>query len=782
MRYKQRIITVRCKQVKTERLIVMKHKIMTCMLVALAFLATCAYIFTGASFRGGLTVEIGEISKRRIIATRDVENTVATERNRSEAEARAMEAGSLYSTDISVAAGVNVSIDLFFLALTDIRAEYEIQAEEIRQAWNDYYEALNEYENKASETNNGETHVHDDDYDSLTSLPVIPIPDTEGPPLPPPGGSPPAYARFSDLSVTFNDNQKLYLINATEEEYLELKSIVYDIAGILLNQGVLDMDQYTLFAVRDAFTYSSLNDTGKTVGNNIVAGFLKPNRFVNEEATKLERERISSEYSVVMLLKDQIIVDENQPITEEIYAVLENLGLLNTGWESRVVVMAGAFTLTLFVLTISTVYIGNYRKTAASRKKESVLLLTLYIIVLTVMWAMGDIGYFYLPLLVFTMLTGMLVDVRSAIILNAGLVVTGYFVVNGDADYLLFFLIGGTIMAMLTKLTAERNKIFLVGLLAALINFILSCSIALVMEKNNALNVWQTILTHGSIAAANGIITVILCMGSLPIWEALFGVVTPIKLLDLANPTNVLLRRLTMEAPKTYHHSLFVANLAESAAYDIGANPNTARAGGYYHDIGKLKNPFYFAENIEHENPHDKLSPSESVKILISHISFGLTLAAQYKLPQFIRDIIAEHHGTTLMKWFYHKQKELAAAEGGAVNENDFRYPFTKPQSKESAVIMLADTVEAAVRSMISNIKNINELEQRVSELIHDKLNDGQLIDSKLSIRNLSTVTQAFVRVLQGMYHERIPYPKDESESEEKDAVPIIIKGKPAKR
>jgi putative nucleotidyltransferase with HDIG domain len=249
-------------------------------------------------------------------------------------------------------------------------------------------------------------------------------------------------------------------------------------------------------------------------------------------------------------------------------------------------------------------------------------------------------------------------------------------------------------------------------------------------------------------------------MGSLPLWETFFGVVTPVKLLDLTNPTNALLRRLTIEALGTYHHSLIVANLAETAAFDIGANAQAARVGGYYHDVGKLKNPHYFAENVDGENPHDLLEPQNSTKIIMSHVAYGMTLATEHKLPQFVRDIIKEHHGTTLMQFFYAKAREA----GKKSKEQDFRYPYTIPQTRESACVMLADSVEAAVRSMIPKMKSPEEIENTIRYIVRGKLNDGQLADSDLSIKDVNIIEQSFFRVLKGMYHERIAYPKPEDD------------------
>jgi putative nucleotidyltransferase with HDIG domain len=203
-----------------------------------------------------------------------------------------------------------------------------------------------------------------------------------------------------------------------------------------------------------------------------------------------------------------------------------------------------------------------------------------------------------------------------------------------------------------------------------------------------------------------------------------------------------------------------VANLAETAAYDIGANPNVARVGGYYHDIGKLKYPQYFSENQIGENPHDELDPYSSVAVLNSHISVGLTMADEYRLPKAIKDIVAQHHGSSLIKFFYHKASMENPED--KPNETDFHYKQVKPQTKEAAVVMLADTVEAAVRSKFKESKSMQEIDEFIRELIKDKLDDGQLIDSGFTIKDIDTVAKSFMRVFKGMYHERIPYPKME--------------------
>jgi len=285
------------------------------------------------------------------------------------------------------------------------------------------------------------------------------------------------------------------------------------------------------------------------------------------------------------------------------------------------------------------------------------------------------------------------------------------------------------------------------------------------------------LMTTGAIAALSGILSVIIAVGSLPLWEVTFGVVTPLKLLDLTNPTNPLMRRLTLEAPGTYHHSLIVANLAESAAYDIGANPHIARAGGYYHDIGKLQYPQYFAENITGPSPHDDMDPFDSVQIIISHIAHGLDLATEYRLPQFIRDIIQEHHGTSVVRYFYCKAKDIAELDASeetekpTINKEDFSYPYTTPQSRESAIVMLADRIEAAVRAMMAQGKDIGSMQELINKMIKENLANDTLADSQLSISDVNTIAKSFYRILKGMYHERIPYPQEPQEEDEENSI-----------
>lgn len=238
----------------------------------------------------------------------------------------------------------------------------------------------------------------------------------------------------------------------------------------------------------------------------------------------------------------------------------------------------------------------------------------------------------------------------------------------------------------------------------------------------------------------------------LPMLEMTFDVVSPIKLMELTHPSNVLLKRLQVEAPGTYHHSMMVSTLAEAAAEQIRANSLLVRGGAYYHDIGKLKRPQYFIENqIEGENIHDTLSPPLSALVILSHVQEGINLAKEYGLPGVMIDFISEHHGTTCLSYFYNKAKE----SGDEVDKTQYCYPGPKPRSRETALLMLADSVEAAVRALGLSVLSVAALGDTVRQVIEAKKREGQLDEVDLTMKDLKEIQEAFVATLMSMYHTR---------------------------
>jgi putative nucleotidyltransferase with HDIG domain len=370
---------------------------------------------------------------------------------------------------------------------------------------------------------------------------------------------------------------------------------------------------------------------------------------------------------------------------------------------------------------------------------------------------MTNLPFQFVPVALASMLIAILLECRLAVLINVALSIVCALIGGTDAQAMAYYMITGSFAAVISGYTTQRSKTLFVSIAAGAVSFSVMFAFSALVDKGFS----DEGAGSAILAALSGMLTVILSIGTLPAWEILFGIVTPIKMLDYANPNNKLLRRLTIEAPGTYHHSIITANLAETAAFDIGADPALARVGAYYHDIGKLKHPLYYAENQLGENIHDYIDPIESASIIISHGKDGADMARANKLPPVVVDIIEQHHGTTMIKYFYYKAVNAYPDED--IDEADFHYKGPKPSFKESALVMLADTVEAAVRSRVS-ASNLDEIGNFVRELIKDKLDDGQLIDSGLTIKDLDTAAESFIRVFKGMYHERVAYPKSTME------------------
>ncbi|MEN3368301.1 MAG: cyclic-di-AMP phosphodiesterase PgpH [Verrucomicrobiota bacterium] len=347
-----------------------------------------------------------------------------------------------------------------------------------------------------------------------------------------------------------------------------------------------------------------------------------------------------------------------------------------------------------------------------------------------------------------------------------------------DAPLLVCGLISGFTAVYLTLQVRRRSRLIRAGFGVGIAIWLLSLTFGGIGPIDfflpNGID-WKMIGVQSALAIGNGIITATIVGGVLPIFEHLFQVTTDISWLEASDLNHPLLRRMTIEAPGTYHHSLVVANLAEAAAEGIGANATLCRVCSYFHDVGKLVKPEYYTENMNFErNPHDDLAPTMSALIIIAHVKEGVDLALKHKLNQRIIDIIQEHHGTSLVFYFYKRalQQQEDARTGGKimnlreedvpeVREETFRYSGPKPQTKESAIISLADIVESASRSLEKPTPQ--KIEQMVTELIGQRISDGQLVECDLTLADLNIIAERFRFTLMTMLHTRIAYPKQDS-------------------
>jgi hypothetical protein len=385
------------------------------------------------------------------------------------------------------------------------------------------------------------------------------------------------------------------------------------------------------------------------------------------------------------------------------------------------------------------------------------LLLVIVIVATKAIVDYSSISYYFIPVAAIGMLTVVLfenLELGLVMIISSSLL-SGLIAKNNFSLGLILF-IGGIVGILSIWRARRRSKIIWAGLYIGIVQ--LFC-ILLISFQNSLFKFNDIFRTYAAPIISSGIVASFIVIGSLPIFEYLFKVVTNISLLELSDFNHPLLRKMILEAPGTYQHSLLVGNLAEAAAEVIGANSLLARVGAYYHDIGKIEKAEYFSENQMHiRSKHDKLQPSMSRLIITSHIKEGVELAQRYKLNPVIIEFIQQHHGTSMIYYFYRRAMEDAELDE-KVQEEGFRYPGPKPQRKEIAIVLLADAVEAACRSLLEPThERIKEL---VRKIINNKFIDGQLDECDLTLRDIEMISSVFSRILSAIYHSRVRYPEE---------------------
>jgi len=363
----------------------------------------------------------------------------------------------------------------------------------------------------------------------------------------------------------------------------------------------------------------------------------------------------------------------------------------------------------------------------------------------------SHLTHYYLPIASIAMLTMLLFnDVQISFMMAFMSASLAGIVLGFDLNEMFIFFLGGLAGVYKVRDARTRGVLIEAGIFVSLIQVICAFLINPVFNKDILMYIFKPL-------AFNGLICAFVVIATLKVFETIFGEITNFTLLELSDSSNPLLKRMVVEAPGSYHHSLIVSNLAEAAADAIDANSLLVRVGAYYHDIGKMVKPEYFTENqMVTGNKHDVLEPSMSRLVIFNHVKEGIELANQYHLNHRIVDFIPEHHGTSLMYYFY--QKALAESGPEGLEEKDYRYPGPKPQSKETAIVLLADSVEGATRSLDEHTPQ--RIEDVVRKVINNKFIDGQLDECNLTLREIDTIASTFVRVLSAMYHGRIKYPE----------------------
>ncbi|MCM2265159.1 MAG: HDIG domain-containing protein [Desulfuromonadales bacterium] len=534
-----------------------------------------------------------------------------------------------------------------------------------------------------------------------------------------------------------------------------------------LNEKVLGSNDLQAL-VREEFRRSDYNPGQLKVLSSLLANFLRPSVSYNQNETETRRQaaRDAVQPILIQVKKGEIIVREGDRVNPE--QVNKLTALRAQGSREVLISQVAGLILSSFILMFIAHRYGqrNIRKYRPQNADLLFLGSTLVGMVLLlkvggfVATALGSAfpyiepgAYYYvLPFAAGAMLVRIVLNSEVALIFSMVFAALAGFLFGNSFELFLFALLSSLAGAHWVRQLTERTSMFRAGARLSMFNFMAIFAVHLVGGQD----LGTGLLFELGFGLLGGQISTVLVSGIVPLVESAFRYTTNLKLVELANMNNPLLRELMIQAPGTYHHSIIVGNLAEAAAETIGANPLLARVAAYYHDIGKAKKPLYFIENLSSgENKHDKLTPSMSALILMAHLKDGVEMAKEHRLGGVLVDIIHEHHGTSLMKFFYDRAKQREERE---VDEHDYRYPGPKPQSREAALIMLADAVEAASRTLTDPTPA--RIQGMVQKIVNNIFIDGQLDECELTLKDLHNIAKSFNRVLGGIFHHRIDYPE----------------------
>ncbi|WP_283675772.1 HD family phosphohydrolase [Clostridium perfringens] len=552
------------------------------------------------------------------------------------------------------------------------------------------------------------------------------------------------------------DAQANKIASMNEQSTKKLESVCIDGLNKAYEAPIEDGNEQDLKEAKKEYTdfisSSDLSDSEKAIALNFV-NVVEPNFFYDKEKTDELIKETLKQVPPVMIKKNQIVVSEGEPVTAHQLELLGTLGLLSDS-ASALYIYIALGVLVIIVMYLQYGYIHKYYPAINKEFSKIVMISILNVFPVILARLFGMMSNYIIPLACMPMIITLLLNYKISLVFSMLNVILIGGAVGFNPNIIILAILNVVLGGTLLRKMQQRNDILYSSITVAVLSSILTFSVGTLTTNN-----FMEILADSTFAAAGAILSGILTIGVLPFFESTFDIVTNAKLLELSNPNNPLLKKLLMEAPGTYHHSILVANLAELAAEQVGGNPLLARIGAYYHDVGKTKRPYFFRENqFGKKNPHDRLKPEVSSKIIISHVKDGSELAKEYNLPKTIHDFIVTHHGETLVKYFYLTVKNNSE-NPDEVKEEDFKYPGPKPMSKEQGIVMLADSTEAAVRSI--NEPTEEKIEKMVNNIIDDKLASGQLDNCDLTLRDISKIKKCFLKALNGIHHERIEYPDD---------------------
>ena len=585
---------------------------------------------------------------------------------------------------------------------------------------------------------------------------------------------------FSSLQQKYTDLAALegiYISQDTAEQILNLSDLrwqtVRQEAVVILEQVMRnDIREIDLEEARQqlpSLVSLSLSEEQAQLVVELASAFVAPNSFYSEEQTQAAREEAIDNVLPVSrtIAAGETIIRRGEVVQAEDIEALQEVGLLTTftGWQTQV----GTLAIVLLSAVLMILFFLSY-PSLINNTKQTITLLVLFLLFLGISRYVSPghlvIPYLF-PMAAYSLLVAALIDRRTALFTTIPLAIMAAYGMPNTIDLTLYYSLGG-LMGLLVLRRPQRLSAYVsVAGIIAITGSVILVAYRIIDPATDAIGLATLIAASVFNGIASAGLTVLLEYALAP----LLDLTTTLQLVELSRPDHPLLQRLLREIPGTYQHTLQVANLVEQAAERIQANSMLARVGALYHDIGKMKNPQFYIENqgSNQINTHDDMDPEESARIIIEHVEYGLELAKKYRLPLRIREFIPEHHGTLITRYQYGKALELAGGDESKVDPSKFRYPGPRPQSRETALLMLGDGCEAYVRSQ--SPETDQELRNLIKEMVDRRVALGQLDNTGLTLKDLNVIIDSFTATLKGSYHARVDYPEDEipAENEQDD-------------
>ncbi len=564
--------------------------------------------------------------------------------------------------------------------------------------------------------------------------------------------APERVAQLSLMESQLTDTQRRYLIEADDGS---VASVFKDAGDLLLSLMSSGIKAETLRGAQDAALSRAgafrLDRTGTSVVGSLVHDFVRVNFQPEETRLRRQQARDAVPPVFVTVARDETIIRYGDLVTPFQLEEAQAVGLLapRADW-SRIL---ATFILVIILFAVALGYLMQFMPSILHDWRQLLTVGAVMLVLLLLAKVIVPIdprAQYIVPMAAVALLIAALLDTGLAVIVALGVGLLTGIMADNVLELTLIGFFGGAIGAIYVHRLERLGQWVTAGILVAGAQFVTLVALGLIENRQG----FNEVLRLGVVALVGGLLSALIAAGSVPFLSEVMRVVTPMRLLELMTPNNPLLKRLMMSAPGTYNHSVMAANLAEAAAETAGANSVLARVGAYFHDIGKIRRPHFFVENqAEIGNIHENLSPSTSSSILNAHVTDGVELLNQYRFPTVIKEIVQQHQGTTVKKYFYRQALE----QGLQATEDDFRYPGPRPRSKEAAIVMMADTVEASTRTLRD--RSPDGIREHVHRMIQGFVRDGQLDECELSFRDIRRIEDAFASMVVSIYHSRIEYP-----------------------